>query len=106
MRPYQNITDDELASLGADRRWDPDLLLALPLPAPVLWVHTQRDKHRNADQSSLIKRITVTAVCGDVVKTDFGSYSLQSGKNLFYACGFTHIGDCCGQLYLLTDPTH
>jgi hypothetical protein len=103
MRPYHNISDTELESLGGERIWDRQKALSLPLPSTVLWVHSAREKHHRLDPMDpcLVRKITVLRIQGDVIKTDFGSYSLSTGKNLYYACGCKKFCDCYGQLYLL-----
>ncbi|MEW5832726.1 MAG: hypothetical protein AB1763_07815 [Campylobacterota bacterium] len=107
MRPYRNISDDELSSLGALREWDPAALLGTPLPAQVLWVHTLREKHAPLSplDKRLVRTLTVLDIRGDVIKTDFGSYALYSGKNMFVPCGCKRFCDCYGQLYLLKRPS-
>lgn len=103
MRPYRNISDAELENLEAIRVWDSQKALALHLPAKILWVHSTRDKYHRLDpmDTCLVKIITLLRIQGDVIKTDFGSYALATGKNLYYACGCKHFCDCYGQLYLL-----
>ena len=108
MRPYRNINDSELESLGATREWNRDILLSLTLPAPILWVHASREKFHRLDplDSCLVKTISILRIQGDVIKTNFGSYSLETGKNIFYACGCKKYCDCYGQLYRFTSSTH
>lgn len=105
MRPYRNISDSELESLEAIREWSKAVILSLPLPSQILWVHSNREKfHRlNPLYSCLVRTITILRIQGDVIKTNFGSYSLETGKNLFYACGCKKFCDCYGQLYLLKE---
>jgi len=105
MRPYRNISDSELESLGAVREWNSNALLSLALPAKILWVHSSREKFHRLDPMDpcLVKTITIERVQGDVIKTDFGSYSIDTGKNIFYSCGCKKFCDCYGQLYLLKD---
>ncbi|HLD24283.1 MAG TPA: hypothetical protein VJA83_10115 [Sulfuricurvum sp.] len=107
MRPYRNISDSELEALGATREWYKKALLDLPLPAQILWVHSFREKYHRLDpyDPSLVRTLTIERIQGDVIKTDFGSYSLDTGKNIFYACGCKKFCDCYGQLYLLTKNT-
>ncbi|MCK9372084.1 MAG: hypothetical protein M0P91_02715 [Sulfuricurvum sp.] len=102
MRPYRNITDIELETLGATREWDIKTALSLPLPAQILWVHSTREKFQRLDplDPCLVKTITVERISGDVIKTDFGSYNLQTGKNIYTSCGCKKFCDCYGQLYL------
>lgn len=104
MRPYRNISDAELEALGALREWDPLLLLDTALPAQVLWVHQTREKFDRLSRSDprLVRRINVLEIRGEVIRTDFGSYALMSGKNMFSPCGCRRFCDCYGQLYLLT----
>lgn len=107
MRPYRNISDSELEALGATREWDREFLLSLTLPAHILWVHTAREKYHRLDpyDSCLVRTLTIERIQGDVIKTDFGSYSLDTGKNIFYACGCKKYCDCYGQLYPLMKNT-
>lgn len=104
MRRYRNISDQELKSLGALIEWDTQKVLSASLPFEVLWVHTTREKFHRLDplDTRLIKRLTVTVIQGNVLKTNFGSYALSTGKNIFQACGCKRFCDCYGQLYLLT----
>lgn len=103
MRPYRNISDSELEALGAVREWSKEYLLSLTLPSKILWVHASRERfHRlEAHNSCLIRLITVYKIEGDIVKTNFGSYSLHTGKNLFSPYGNKRSCNCHGQLYLL-----
>jgi hypothetical protein len=103
MRPYRNISDAELEVLGALREWDPRLLLDTPLPSPILWIHRSREKFDRlcTDDPRLIRTLTVLEIRGEVIRTDFGSYALSTGKNMFSPCGCKRFCDCYGQLYLL-----
>lgn len=105
MRPYRNISDSELESFGVIREWDSHTARSITAPASVLWVHSTREKFHRLDlmDSSLVKTITILRIQGDVIKTDFGSYSLETGKNIYYSCGCKKFCDCYGQLYLLKD---
>lgn len=106
MRPYRNVSDAELEALGAVREWNQEALHSLPIPSKILWIHTSREKFHRLDPHDpcLMRVITIQRIQGDVIKTDFGSYSLQTGKNLFYACGCKKFCDCYGQLYILKNP--
>lgn len=103
MRPYRNISDTELEMLGAQREWEPQKALSLDIPSTILWVHSSREKYHRLDpmDSCLVRTITVQRIQGDVIKTDFGSYSVHTGKNIFQSCGCKKFCDCYGQLYLL-----
>jgi len=103
MRPYRNISDSELEALGAAREWDKASLLTLILPSKILWVHASRERFHRLDphNSCLMRLITIHKIQGDVIKTDFGSYSIHTGKNLFSLYGNKKSCDCHGQLYLL-----
>lgn len=105
MRPYRNISDEELESFGATREWDTQLTASLCVPASILWVHSGREKFHRLDpmDSCLVKIITIERIQGDVIKTNFGSYSLETGKNIYYSCGCKKFCDCYGQLYLIKD---
>lgn len=102
MRPYCNLSDAERATLGVQRVWDPQKLLSLTLPSPVVWVHASRQKFHRLDPAdpSLIKEISLLKIHNGVIKTTFGSYSLETGKNIFSPCGCKKFCDCYGQLYL------
>jgi len=103
MRPYRNISDSELEALGAVREWDKASLLSLTLSSKILWVHASRERfHRlDAKNSCQLRVITIQKIVGDIIKTDFGSYSLHTGKSLLYPAGSPSYCDCHGQLYLL-----
>jgi hypothetical protein len=105
MRPYRNISDNDLEILRATRLWDCEKVLTLHLPASILWVHSSREKFHRLDpmDSCLVKTITIERIHGGVIKTNFGSYSVETGKNLYYSCGCKKFCDCYGQLYLLKD---
>ena len=105
MRPYRNISDSELEYLGATREWDVEYLRSLSVPSSILWVHSTREKFHKLDpmDSCLVKKITILRIQGDVIKTDFGSYSIETGKNIYYSCGCKKFCDCYGQLYLLKE---
>lgn len=105
MRPYRNISDSELASFGAVREWNSRVAASITTPASVLWVHSTREKFHRIEpmDSCLVKKITILRIQGDVIKTDFGSYSIETGKNIYYSCGCKKFCDCYGQLYLLKE---
>lgn len=102
MRPYRNISDSELSNLGATREWDAEIAASLSAASPILWVHSAREKFHRLDpmDSCLVKTITIERIQGDVIKTNFGSYSIETGKNIYYSCGCKKFCDCYGQLYL------
>lgn len=102
MRPYRNISDAELETLGAIREWDPERARNLSLSAKAVWVHSSREKYHRLDpfDPCLVRTVSILRIQGDVIKTDFGSYALSTGKNIFYACGCKRFCDCYGQLYL------
>ncbi len=104
MRPYRNISDTELETLGALREWDQEQARNLCVPTQAVWVHSLREKHHRLDpfDPCLVRTVTILRIQGDVIKTDFGSYFVQTGKNVFYACGCKRFCDCYGQLYLLS----
>ena len=102
MRPYTIINDTELCALGAAGEWDPESVLNLPIPSEVLWVHTMRQKSDRSDPS-LVKRVRILDISGDVIQTDFGNYSLYTGRSVRDRRGIAHPGDCTGQLYLLKE---
>lgn len=105
MRPYRNISDSELEGFGATREWDSEQIRSLIVPSTILWVHSAREKFHRLDpmDTCLVKTITIERIQGDVIKTNFGSYSLETGKNIYYSCGCKKFCDCYGQLYLIKD---
>lgn len=105
MRPYRNISDSELEQLGALREWNSQSVRSLTVPSLILWVHSTREKFHRLDpmDSCLVKTIIIERIQGDVIKTNFGSYSIDTGKNIFYSCGCKKYCDCYGQLYLLKE---
>ncbi len=105
MRPYVNITDAELEAHGALRSWEPESLDSLRVPAKALWVHAARDKNAaSADKiHELVKTVTILDVDEELIRTDFGTYSVKTGKNVFDSCGSKQFCSCYGQLYLFRE---
>lgn len=103
MRTHRNITDEELSSLGAIRDWDADIARTLNLESKLLWVHNRRKKFTSIDQDDerLVRHIQILKINDYDIKTDFGDYSLDSGRNVHDACGCKRFCDCYGRLYLL-----
>lgn len=105
MRPYFNISDDELAHFGALREWDHVLASALTPSSRLLWIHAAREK-LDRDQKHnpcWIKTVTLEKIAGDVLQTDFGFYSLYTGKNITKATPLIKRCSCQGQLYLFKE---
>lgn len=103
MRPYRNITDEELSFLGAVRDWNSDIAKTLAENSGLLWVHNRRKKFTSLDQADerLIRRVNVLKIDQYDITTNFGRYSLENGKNVHNACGCMRFCDCYGRLYLL-----
>lgn len=100
MRPYRNINEIQLARFGAIREWDANLVRSLPLPSPLLWVYAHKEKNTHSD--NCIKTITLLRIEDDLLKTDFGTYSLTTGKAIRACDGTQSMVDCRGQLYMRT----
>ena len=102
MRPYRNITDEELSRLGAIREWDADRARMLTLQSELLWVHNRRKKLSalQGDNNSLIRRVTVLDITDRDIITNFGRYALQTGRNVHKAYYMQYF-DCYGRLYFL-----
>ncbi len=103
MRRYRNITDEELSDLGATREWD--ALRARSLLAPegeLLWVHNRRQKFSSIEPADarLLRRVKILKIDAYDITTDFGRYSLDTGRNVHDACGCMRFCDCYGRLYL------
>lgn len=105
MHTRRNITDEELSQLGAVRDWNEDIAKTLTINNKLLWVHNRRKKFTSLEQDDrrLIKRVNILGFNNCDIKTDFGDYSLESGKNVHDACGCLRFCDCYGRLYLLND---
>ncbi len=105
MRTHRNITDEELADLGAVRDWDADIAKTLTVESKLLWVHNRRKKFTSLQQDDvrLVKQVNILGFNNCDIKTDFGDYALESGKNVHDACGCLRFCDCYGRLYLLRD---
>jgi len=103
MRTHRNITDEELSDLGVIRDWDADIARTLTPQSTLLWVHNRRKKFTSIDQNDerLVRHLKVVHINDYDIKTDYGSYSLDSGKNIYDACGCKRFCDCYGRLYLL-----
>lgn len=99
MRPYRNINDHELAKFGAIREWDSQMVRSLPTPTPLLWVYSGKEKNSLCD--AFIKTINLLHIEDDLLKTDFGTYSLITGKAIHPCDGTRSMVDCRGQLYLV-----
>lgn len=98
MRPYRNINDTQLTQFGALRDWDPNLIRSMPLPSRLLWVYVHKEKNANSEE--WIKTITLLRIENDLLKTDFGTYSLKTGKAIRACDGTRSMVDCRGQLYI------
>ena len=92
MRPYRNISDEELASLGAVREWDADSAKRLHPDSELLWVHQLHQKA--AEASRRVRRVKVLEVDDSAIMTNFGRYSLETGRNV------NADSSCSGRLYL------
>ncbi len=108
MRPYRNITDEELFSLGALREWNSDIAKALPQNSELLWVHNRRKKFTSIAQHDdrLVRRVNIVKIDQYDITTNFGRYSLENGNNVHDACGCKRFCDCYGRLYLLASQQH
>jgi hypothetical protein len=102
MRRYRNITDEELGDLGAIRAWDGSAARSLRPGDTLLWVHNRRQKFTSIpqDDTRLIRNVTILKVDAYDLTTNFGKYSLATGRNVHDACGCMRFCDCYGRLYL------
>lgn len=98
MRPYSNLSETERLTLNVDLCWDPDKIAALPLPSPLLWVQTMKEKNGSGEMS--LKKVTLLDIKENCLCTDFGLYDLSTGKNIRSFDGTRLRCGCCGQLYL------
>lgn len=103
MRPYRNITDEELSFLGAVRDWNSAIAKTLTENSELLWIHNRRKKFTSLEQTDkrLIRRVNVLNIDQYDITTNFGRYSLETGRNVHDACGCMRFCDCYGRHYLL-----
>ena len=103
VKKVRNITDEELTQLGAVREWDYAIAQNLKPDTQLLWVHNRRKKHTSIEQDDprLIRSVKITKIDAHDITTDFGKYSLETGRNIHEACGCMRFCDCYGRLYLL-----
>jgi len=102
MRPQRNITDAELSRLKCIREWDESTARTLQPIGKLLWVHNRRRKYTSLDEndSALIKMVDILKIDNYDITTDFGKYSLETGRNVHDPCGCKRFCDCYGRLYL------
>lgn len=104
MRKYRNITDIELTELGVMREWDVSVANALQPGASLLWVHNYRKRYnQKLHDQCLIRTVEIVKIDNYDITTNFGKYSLQTGRNVHNACGCMRFCDCYGRLYLPQD---
>lgn len=82
--------------------WDPEAALLLEPGATLLWVHEKRHEFPklSPEDPKLVRKVTIKWIREGLVKTDFGTYRLEDGKNSAYACGCKRFCDCYGKLWL------
>lgn len=102
MRRYRNITEDELSELGAVREWNGSIARTLTPDTQLLWVHNRRQKYTSLEPGDerLLRKVTILKIDDYDITTNFGKYSLETGKNVHDACGCMRFCDCYGRLYL------
>ena len=102
MKKYRYVHDEELSLHGADRQWDAEKLHTLQPGDSVLWVHTKRAHYTSLSQNDerLIRKINIVKIDQHHIVTNFGKYTLDTGKNVHAACGCKRFCDCYGQLFL------
>lgn len=66
------------------------------------WNHTQKHRFGDLDPSDprLKKQVNVKSIHQDIIRTDFGSYQMENGKNVDIPCGCKRFCDCYGSLDL------
>ncbi len=66
----------------------------------IVWIHKKADEFSDIDSedSRLKKLVTVKKLFEDRVKTDFGTYFLESGENIDAPCGCKRFCDCYGKV--------
>ena len=84
--------------------WDEKKGRTLKEGDTVVWIHDKRHlfPHLSPEHPSLVKKIMIVEIQGDVLRTDFGNYDVSDGKHIFDACGCDRFCDCYGRLYLET----
>jgi hypothetical protein len=102
MRKYRNITDSELTKLGVVREWDASIARTLSPGAKLLWIHHHRKQYPLQDNNDrcFIRSVEIIKVGNDDITTNFGKYSLETGRNIHKTYRSIGSCDCYGRLYL------
>lgn len=84
--------------------WDKEKTKDLKNGDTLIWKHSKYNQLiKKYPKEKLLKEVTIKMINQELIKTNFGSYSLETGKNIFQACGCMRFCDCYG--YLTTSKT-
>ncbi|UFH58431.1 hypothetical protein [Sulfurovum mangrovi] len=102
MRKYRNITNSELTKLGVVREWDESIASRLRPGAKLLWIHYHRKQYtqKHNDNKCFIRSVEIINISEYDIITNFGKYSLQTGRSLHSTYKSIRPCDCYGRLYL------
>lgn len=83
--------------------WDAALASKLQPGDTLLWIHTKRSRFPEMEENDpkLQRIVTIKSIQGSTLKTDFGNYKIEDGKNTEIACGCKRFCDCYGNVHLL-----
>ncbi len=73
----------------------------------LIWIHDKKEEYQKQgiDESKLQKIVTVKKITDMLIKTDFGDYRLEDGKNSEIPCGCKRFCDCYGRVIHKIDVT-
>ncbi len=81
--------------------WDKERAKTLKAGDKLLWKHKKyRDYVGQIEEEKLQKVVTINSINELEIKTDFGDYNIETGRNTFEACGCKRFCDCYGVLEL------
>ena len=67
----------------------------------VIWIHQKSHELINhIEKEKLYKTLTIKDIKNGKIKTDFGDYLIESGRNVFEPCGCKKLCDCYGKIYI------
>lgn len=67
----------------------------------VIWKHIKFDEYIDKYKyEKLYKKVIVRSINNGFIKTNFGTYNIETGKNQFDSCGCNRFCDCYGRITL------
>lgn len=69
-----------------------------------MWIHLKKkDFIGKTKDENLYKKLTIKSLTSDLIKTNFGTYFLENGKNILSPCGCKRFCECYGKLFLISE---